>query len=124
MNYIVRWKLIGWAVLIACILMPISCKKGEEPGATSTTFNKRLLPTIKPAMTYEQIAEIAGAPGVRINENKTTSPPIVQYRWSGAKDSILTVNISDNRMIDATVLTPNRHTYLIQNNGEVSDITK
>ena len=75
-------------------------------------------------MTYEQIVALAGAPGVRIDENKNVSPPAVHYRWNGGKDSVLTVKFSDNRMIEATILAPNRHTYLIRNSGEVVDITK
>jgi len=95
-----------------------------QPGVTDTTFNRRFIPTIKPMMTYEQIVKIVAVPGIKIGENKNTSPPTVQYRWKGSRDSVLTVRLSNNKMIDATVLAPNKHTYLIQNNGEVADITK
>jgi hypothetical protein len=75
-------------------------------------------------MTYEEVVKIAGAPGTIISEDKNVSPPIIQYRWNGGKDSVLTGRFGNNRMIDATVLAPNRHTYLIPNSGEISDITK
>jgi hypothetical protein len=115
---------ITMAMLLGCLYLQMSCRAVEEPGTTNTTFNRRFIPTIKPMMTYEEIEKIAGAPGVKIGENKNASPPEVQYRWNGSKDSILTVKFVDNRMIEATVLAPNRHTYLIQKNGEVSDSTK
>jgi hypothetical protein len=115
---------ITWVVLLACSYMQLSCNTGGKPESANATFNRRFIPTIKPMMTYEEIAKIAGAPGVKIGENKNASPPEVQYRWNGGKDSILTVNFGNNKMIEATVLAPNRHTYLIQKNGEVADITK
>jgi hypothetical protein len=111
-------------VIIACLCMPISCKKGDKSIVTATTFNRRFLPTIKPGMTHEEIAKITGAPGTMIGEDKNASPPTVQYRWNGGKDSILTVKFGNNIMIEATVLAPNGHTYLIPNSGEISDITK
>ncbi len=97
---------------------------GGQPGVTDVTFNRRFIPTIKPMMTYDQIVKIAGAPGLKIGEDKNSSPPAVQYRWQGSRGSVLTARVSNNKMIDATVLGPNKHTYLIRNNGEVTDITK
>ncbi len=97
---------------------------GGEPGVTDTTFNRRFIPTIKPMMTYEQIVKTVGAPGLKVGENKNASPPTIQYRWKGSRNSVLTVTLGNNKLINATVLAPNRHTYLIQSNGEVRDITK
>ncbi len=97
---------------------------GRQPGVTDTTFNRRFIPSIKPMMTYEQIVKLVGVQGIKVGENKNASPPTVQYRWKGGKDSILTITLSNNRMTSATVLAPNKHTYLIQNGGEILDITK
>jgi hypothetical protein len=119
-----RWIQIVLAIMMACIGMQIACKAKNKPGATNATFNRRFIPTIKPAMSYEQIEQIVGAPGVKIAESKNASPPTIQYRWNGSKDSILTAQFSDNRMIEAIVLAPNGHTYLLHNNGMVADITK
>jgi hypothetical protein len=119
-----RWIHIAFVALLACLCMQLSCNAGGKPGSANAIFNRRFIPTIKPAMTYEQIEKIAGAPGVKIGENKNTSPPEIQFRWNGGKDSILTVKFGDNKMIEATILAPNRHTYLIKNNGEVIDSTK
>jgi hypothetical protein len=119
-----KWMQIILAITIAFIGAQISCKARDKPGVTATTFNKRFLPTIKPGMTYEEIVKIAGVPGAKVEENKNASPPTVLYRWNGSKDSVLTIQFSNNKMIDATVLAPNGHTYLVKNNGEITDTAK
>jgi|WetSurMetagenome_2_1015567.scaffolds.fasta_scaffold20370_3 hypothetical protein len=119
-----QWIQAVLVALLACSCMQMTCKTGNKQGSANTTFNRRFIPTIKPAMTYEQIAQIAGAPGVKIGENNSASPPEIQYRWNGGKDSILTVKFAGNKMVEAAVRAPNGHTYLIQNNGEVVDITE
>jgi hypothetical protein len=124
MKYGKRCVQIVLVVLVAGIGMQIACKKKDKPNVTAATFNRRFLPTIKPAMTYEQIEKIVGEPGTRISEDKNASPQTIQYRWNGSKESVLTVTFGNNKMIEATVLAPNGHTYLIQNNGEVADVTK
>jgi len=93
-----------------------------DPGATSTVFNKRLLPSIKPMLTYEQIAALAGAPGAKIDEPRKTSPATVQYRWKGGKDSVLSAHFANNRMVDATIRVPNGKTFAIRSNGEIADM--
>ncbi len=93
-----------------------------DPAATGTVFNKRLLPSIKPMLTYAQIATLAGAPGAKINVSRKTSPPTVQYRWNGGKDSVLTARFANDRMVDATVRVPNGKTFVIRNNGEIADM--
>jgi hypothetical protein len=92
---------------------------GVQPGVTDTRFNRRFLPTLKPMMTYEQIVRIVGAPGVKVGEDRKSSPPTVQYSWNGGKGSVLTVRLGNNRMIDATVQAPNRNIYLIKSNGQI-----
>lgn len=113
---------IACAALLACAFAQLSAC--GEPGETDTTFNKKFIPTIKPAMTYEQIVKMVGTAGVKVGENKNASPPTVQYRWKGGKDSILTATFAGNKMIDATVVVPSKHTYHIQSDGKVADITK
>jgi len=98
--------------------------QGGEPGVTETIFNRRFIPTIKPMMTYDQIVRIVGVPGIKVGEDPKASPPTVQYRWKGGRDSVLTIRLGKNKLIDATVLAPNKHTYLIRNTGEVADITQ
>jgi hypothetical protein len=97
---------------------------GAQPGVSDTRFNRRFLPTIKPMMTYEQIVKIVGAPGVKVGENRKTNPPTVQYRWNGGKGSVLTVRLGNNKMIDATVLAPNKNTYLIRSNGQIVESSR
>lgn len=95
-----------------------------QTGITETVFNRRFIPTLKPAMTYEQVAKMAGVPGARIAEDKKAAGPLVQYRWKGGRDSVLTVKFNGNKMVEAIVLAPNGHTYQIQSNGQTADITK
>jgi hypothetical protein len=124
MRYGRRSMQISLVALMTCLGMAVSCKKATDPGIAAATFNKRFLPTIQPGMTYEQIAKIAGSRGEIISEDKNASPPIVQYRWNGGKNSVLTVKFGSDRMMEATILAPNGHKYLIQNSGEISNITK
>jgi hypothetical protein len=98
---------------------------GNPPGVTETVFNRRFIPTLKPQLSYEQIVKMAGGvPGEKIGEGKEASSKILRYRWKGGRDSVLTVKLRDNRMVEAAVLAPNGHTYKIQGNGEVTDMTK
>lgn len=95
-----------------------------QPGITETVFNRRFIPSIKPLMTYEQIVKLAGVAGNKTGEDKNAKPPMIQYKWQGGRGSVLTVRFGNNRMIEATILAPNNHTYLIRANGEIADITK
>ncbi|MHC1698423.1 MAG: hypothetical protein AB9919_10280 [Geobacteraceae bacterium] len=107
------------------VLATLCCgqiSSAAEPGTTGTVFNKRLLPSIKPMLTYAQIATLAGAPGAKIAESKKTSPPTIQYRWKGGKDSILIARFANNRMVDATVRVPNGKTFAIRRNGKIDDL--
>jgi hypothetical protein len=97
---------------------------GNPPGVTSTIFNRRFIPTLKPQLSYEQLVKMAGASGEKLGESKDASSKVVNYRWKGGRDSVLIVKLRDNKMVEATVLAPNGHTYKIQSNGEVTDIAK
>ena len=121
---IIERRLILIAGFACLVLASVQILAGGQPGVSETVFNRRFIPTIKPTMTYEQIVNMAGAPGLKVGENNRTSPATVQYRWKGGRDSILTVNFINGKMIDATVLAPNGHTYAIRKSGEVVDTTK
>lgn len=111
-------------VLAAMMLMCVSSQAmaGQQPGVTSTVFNKRFIPNIKPLMSYDQIARIAGAQGARVGESKAGSTPVLSYRWNGGKGSVLNVRIAGGKLLDATIKAPNGHTYAISRNGKVSDL--
>ncbi len=119
---------MGKAIKIICLSLFIvafgQMLAGGQAGVTETIFNRRFLPTIKPGMTYEQVVKLAGAQGLQVGENRKAAPPSVQYRWKGGKDSVLTVNFAGNKMTDATILAPNKHTYLIKSNREVIDLSR
>jgi hypothetical protein len=112
-------------LLTLCALVSLVCSQtafAADPGTTSTVFNKRLLPSIKPMLTYAQVATLAGTPGTKIGESRKKSPPTVQYRWKGGKDSVLTARFANNRMVDATMRVPNAKTFAIRSNGEIADL--
>jgi hypothetical protein len=109
---------ILWILLTAGSFLPVIA--GNAPGVTETIFNRRFIPTIKPSLSYEQLTQLAGGiQGEKINESKDGAAKILNYRWHGGKKSILTVKLRDNKLIEATVLAPNGHTYKIQMNGQV-----
>jgi hypothetical protein len=98
---------------------------GNMPGVTETVFNRRFIPTLKLSLSYEQIVKMAGGvPGEKISETKDASVKIVNYRWKGGRNSVLTVKLRDNKMIEATVLAPNGRTYKVQSNGQVTEMPK
>jgi hypothetical protein len=90
-----------------------------QPGLSDMRFNRKFIPAIKPNMSYQQMVKIVGAPGVKVREDKKGSPPSTQYRWKGSRDSVLTVRFVNNKLFDATILTPNKRSFFIRNNGEV-----
>jgi len=114
--------LLCFAALTA--LLHSQTLSAAEPGSTGIVFNKKLLPSIKPMLTYGQITTLAGAPGAKISETGKTSPPTVQYRWKGGKDSTLTARFTNNRMVDATVRVPNGKTFAIRKNGEIAELRR
>ena len=122
-----HWKMrtpIPCMLLLACFLAQISCAGGGREGSSKAIFNRRFILTIKPMMTYDEIVKIAGSKGAKIGENREAFPPAVEYRWNGERDSVLTVRFSDKKMVEATVLAPNGHTYLIKKSGEIVDSTQ
>lgn len=117
-------RLLQFAFAVLITFASTHLLAGPQAGVTDTRFNRRFLPTIKPMMTYEQIVRIVGAPGVKVGEIGKTIPPTVQYRWNGGKGSALTVRLGNNKMIDATVLAPNKKTYLIRSNGQIVESSR
>jgi hypothetical protein len=112
-------------ILMIVAIIPFICAQtsfAAAPGSTDTVFNKRLLPEIKPMLTYGQVVALAGAPGVKIGESTKTKPATVQYRWNGGKKSVLTARFADNRLVEAVVLVPNGRTFTIGKDGKTKDL--
>jgi len=105
-------------VSLALALVSAQLVSAAQPGITTTVFNRRFIPTIKPMMTYDQLARIVGVPGARVAADKGGT---LNYRWSGGKGSALNVRVAGGKVVDASVLAPNRHTYLIGRSGAVSE---
>jgi hypothetical protein len=111
--------------LMIVAIIPFFCTQtscAAEPGTTDTVFNKRLMPKIKPMMTYGQVITLAGAPGVKIGESAKTKPATVQYRWNGGKKSVLTARFAYNRLVEAIILVPNGRTFTIGKDGTTKDL--
>lgn len=118
-------KLLLGIMCVTLLAGTFSCiHAGNQPGATEVVFNRRFIPSLKPGMTYDQIAKLAGAAGSKMGEDNSAKPAILQYRWRGGRNSALTARFRENKMVDATVLAPNGHVYQVQNNGQTVDITK
>lgn len=105
-------------VSLALALVSTQLVTAAQPGVTSTAFNKRFIPTIKPMMTYDQLVRIIGTPGVKVSSDKTGT---AVYRWNGGKRSSLSVRVAGGRVVDASMQAPNTHTYQIGRNGAVSE---
>ncbi len=95
---------------------------GQQPGVTSTVFNRRFIPNIRPQMPYEQIVRMTGVQGAKVGESKAGSTSVSSYRWNGGKGSSLNVRIAGGKLVDATMKAPNGHTYVVSRNGKVSDM--
>lgn len=93
-----------------------------QPGTSDTVFNRRFIPKLKPMMSYDQIVGMAGNQGAKTGEEKNGAAPIISYRWHGGKKSVLNIRISGGRLMDATILAPNGHTYHIGRKGVVKDL--
>ena len=93
-----------------------------QPGKSDTVFNRRFIPKIKPMMPYGQIVGMVGNQGAKTGEEKNGAAPIISYRWYGGKKSVLSIRISGGRLMDATILAPNGHTYHIGRKGDVKDL--
>lgn len=93
-----------------------------QPGKTDTVFNRRFIPKIKPMMPYDQIVGMVGNQGAKTREEKSGAATITSYRWNGGKKSVLNIRVSGGRLIDATILAPNGHTYYMGKKGDVKDL--
>lgn len=115
-------KLVLLTVALLIVGFSANAFSAAQPGMTSTVFNRRFIPKIKPMMPYDQIVRMVGSQGAKTGEGKQTTAPIISYRWNGGKKSVLNVRVSSGRLVDATMLAPNGHTYYIGKKGEVKDL--
>jgi hypothetical protein len=115
-------KMMAAAILLVLTLVATQVLWAAQPGMTGTVFNKRFIGKMKPAMPYEQIVKIAGTQGLKVADGKAASAGIVRYQWTGGKGSVLRAGFAAGKMVDATILAPNGHTYSIRKNGDVVDM--
>ena len=106
------------AISLSLVMVSAPLISAAQQGVTATVFNKRFIPTIKPMMSYDQLVKVIGAPGVKVAADKGGT---VSYRWNGGKKSVLNVRVAAGKVLDASMLAPNSHTYIIGKNGAVSE---
>ena len=92
-----------------------------QPGKTDTVFNKKFIQKLKPMMPYEQLVKTVGIAGIKTGETKTASSPVVSYHWSGGRDSALDVKTTAGKVVEATVLSPNKRKLSMDKTGKIVD---
>jgi len=114
-------RITAAAILLVLTLAASQVLWAAQPGMTSTVFNRRFVGKIKPPMHYAQIVKITGTAGLKLADGKAASTGITRYQWTGGKESVLRARFAAGRMVDATILAPNGHTYSIRQSGEIVD---
>lgn len=107
-------------LVVLSLLLSTSILAGQ-PGTTDIVFNKRFLYRIKPMMAYERLAGDIGTPGRKMGEEKSSSPPIVSFRWDGGRKSALEIRTMGGKVIEATVVSPRQRKLFMDRNGKISE---
>jgi hypothetical protein len=79
-----------FSVMLLAAMFTAAAFAGNPLGVAETVFNRRFIPTLKPQLSYEQIAKMSGVPGEKLAESKEGASKVVNYRWKGGRDSVLT----------------------------------
>jgi hypothetical protein len=114
--------LVALLVVVSLAFVSTAAMPAAQPGKTDTVFNRRFLPKVKPMMAYEHLVRIIGTPGEVVENKKGKTETVVAYRWNGRKKSSLRVIVSNGKIIEATMLAPNGHTYSIGRDGKIRDL--
>ena len=114
-------KMTLFAVMAMLIFVALQVTAGVQPGKTDTVFNKRFIQKIKPMMSYEQLVKIIGTAGIKTGENKSTSTPVASYHWNGGRESALDVKTKAGKVVEATVLSPNKRKLSMDKTGKMVD---
>ena len=114
-----KMAILGLSMVLS-LLLSTSISAGQS-GTTDIVFNKRFLYRIKPMMAYEQLARDIGTPGRKTGEEKSSSPPIVSFRWDGGRKSSLEIRTVGGKVVEATVVSPRQHKLFMDRNGKISE---
>jgi hypothetical protein len=117
----VNRKIAFLAFLLMFSLLSSAAISAGQPGTTEMVFNKRFFYRIKPMMPYEQLVKDIGTPGRKTGEEKSSSQPIVSYRWDGGRKSSLEVKTIGGNVIGATMVSPRQHKLIMDRNGKIAD---
>ncbi len=105
--------LVALLVVLSLAFLSTAPTPAAQPGKTDTVFNRRFLPKVKPMMAYEHLVRIIGTQGELVGNRNAKSETVVAYSWNGRKKSSLRVLLSNGKLIEATMIAPNGHTYII-----------
>ncbi len=114
--------LLAFAMMFS--LLSSAAISAGQPGTTETVFNKRFLSKIKLMMPYEKLVKDIGTQGRKTGEEKSSSQPIVSYRWDGGRKSSLEVKTRGGNVIGATMVSPRQHRFIMDRNGKMADAGK
>jgi hypothetical protein len=111
--------LVAFLVVSSLAFVSPAPTPAAQTGKTDTVFNRRFLPKVKPLMPYEHLVRIIGTQGELVGSRNVKSETFVVYSWNGRKKSSLRVMVSNGKLIEATMLAPNGHTYTIGRDGKI-----
>jgi|AMWB02.1.fsa_nt_gi hypothetical protein len=114
--------IVALVVVLSLAFVSTIPAPAAQPGRTDTVFNRRFLPKIKPMMAYEHLVRIIGTQGELVGNRNVKSATVVEYSWNGRKKSTLRVQFSNGKLIEATMLAPNGHTYTVGRDGKTRDL--
>jgi hypothetical protein len=64
-------------------------------------------------MPFDQLVKMVGTEGVKVGEDKHSSPPSVSYHWNGERKSALDVKVAAGKIVDATVTSPKNKKFFL-----------
>ncbi len=110
------------ALLVMFSGMATAAFSAGQPGTTDTVFNRRFIHKLKPMMPYDQLVKMLGTEGVKVGEDRKSTPPKTMYRWNGDRKSTLDVTIAAGKIVEAVVTAPKKHRFSLGKNGELVEL--
>lgn len=112
-----KTTVLALSMFVSCLVTGVLA--AGQPGTADTVFNRRFIQKIKPMMPYDLLVKIVGSEGVKVGEDKRSSPPAVVYHWNGERKSALDITVSGSTVIDVTVTTPKKRTLSLGKDGHL-----
>ena len=78
--------------------------------------------TLKPMMPYDQLLKIIGTQGMKVGEDRHSTPPVISYHWNGGRKSALDIKVAAGKIVDVIVISPKKQKYSLGKNGDLVDL--